>query len=469
MDSNETETIDLVNTVGGSLLEWVRIAILPYILICVYISVIVLGVSLNVTLIVMFRRWEHYKTPGNAFIIQMALVDILMCLFCFPLTTMAAISKTWPLKDVVCSVLGVASRWFYHLSFVFLSSCAVERTIKIRNKTFYVRTFGKGAFVIVLCVIIYVLTFGLAILPVTPAEYLGTIMYNMNTYQCELVRDSSNFVLNFDFLMTITASVVIYLVCAVLIFRVRRKSVPLARSDDNLELETMAGECPGSLEELRSASRLSSSSTSPVMVSVNDGKRRNKGIDISVPRGLQKLQAKGEFVVEVLRDDRTNADYHMAITYLITWVMVTLFMLVEPLLTYIEVYGQVPLWGGAHMIAIMISSMSYCVKPIVYLSHNRYFQRQTECVLPSVLMKTVTKVRVTLSSSVDRLDRAVFRINSTKPFRGTLGQGNLRPASVDSSDSLTGSDQIMSASSADMSVFTMGMSRSSTKLSDEDV
>ncbi|XP_046543696.1 uncharacterized protein LOC124253887 [Haliotis rubra] len=466
MDANETETIDLVSTVGGSLLEWVRIAILPYILVCVYISIIVLGVSLNVTLIVMFRKWKHHKTPGNAFILQMALVDIAMCVFCFPLTTMAAISKTWPLPDVVCSVLGVASRWFYHLPFVFLSCCAVERTIKIRNKELYMRTFGKTTFVIFVSGITCTLTFGVAVLPVIPAEVLGEIMYNKITYQCELVQDSSHFIHNFDFVMSVAASAVTYFVCGVLIFRVRRKSVPI-KPDDSLELETMTAEYPGTMGYLRSASSLSSNSTSLIAVSVIGGKRKTKRIDINIPRGLQKLQTKGEFVVEVLRDDSADADYHMVITYVITWVMVTLFTLIQPMLTYIEVYGAVPLWGGAHIIAIMVGSMSFCVKPIVYLSHNKYFRRQTECVLPTVLTKTVTKVKVTVSASVDKLERAVFRMNSTKPFKGSSGERNIRPASADSSDSRTGSDQILSRSSTDMTMFSMGMSRSSTKFSED--
>nr|QVK45890.1 G protein-coupled receptor [Proales similis] len=70
-----------------------------------YGIVSVLGLTLNMTMIYAFCRAERLRTIRNFFIINLAISDIFLCLFCGPLTYLRNYTLHWPLGRLLCKLV----------------------------------------------------------------------------------------------------------------------------------------------------------------------------------------------------------------------------------------------------------------------------------------------------------------------------------------------------------------------------
>ncbi|KAK2151623.1 hypothetical protein LSH36_356g01038 [Paralvinella palmiformis] len=72
--------------------------------ICAYVFVISVGLVSNSLVCFVVARVKSLRTVRNMFIVNLAVSDIVMCLFCMPLTLVKLVLKNWPLGEPLCRI-----------------------------------------------------------------------------------------------------------------------------------------------------------------------------------------------------------------------------------------------------------------------------------------------------------------------------------------------------------------------------
>lgn len=95
----------------------------PYeiVIVVLYVIVFVMGLVGNFLVCVSVLRNEYMRTVTNMFLVNLALADFLVILFCLPLTLLEDVRETWYLGLVTCKVAKYlqVSKSFY-VSFFFI-------------------------------------------------------------------------------------------------------------------------------------------------------------------------------------------------------------------------------------------------------------------------------------------------------------------------------------------------------------
>ena len=78
---------------------WVRAVIISF-----YLVIFALGFFGNLLVILVVARNRAMQTPTNIFIVNMALSDVLMCLFAVPFTPLHSFMDSWVFGAVLCKL-----------------------------------------------------------------------------------------------------------------------------------------------------------------------------------------------------------------------------------------------------------------------------------------------------------------------------------------------------------------------------
>ena len=60
----------------------------------------------------------------------------------------------------------------------------------------------------------------------------------------------------------------------------------------------------------------------------------------------------------------------------------------------LEMYSGEDVWGGWHVIGVLLGDMTYCIKPIIYLAHNRHYRKASKETIPDALREKADAVRI---------------------------------------------------------------------------
>lgn len=58
----------------------------------------------------------------------------------------------------------------------------------------------------------------------------------------------------------------------------------------------------------------------------------------------------------------------------------------------LEMYSGDDVWGGWHTIGVLLGDVTYCVKPIVYLAHNRHYRQASKEAMPETVKEKADAV-----------------------------------------------------------------------------
>jgi hypothetical protein len=99
--------------------EYIRPGAFIYVLIVLYIIVFIIGLVGN--FLVCFAVWRnhHMRTVTNYFIVNLAVADFMVILFCLTPTLLEDVRHTWYFGAVLCKILKYlqVSSSFQHCSF----------------------------------------------------------------------------------------------------------------------------------------------------------------------------------------------------------------------------------------------------------------------------------------------------------------------------------------------------------------
>lgn len=112
--------------------------------------------------------------------------------------------------------------------------------------------------------------------------------------------------------------------------------------------------------------------------------------------------------VTVYKKSQEQVDFHLAATYMLIMVIVFILWLPYIIVCYVDVYDVTSVWGGWYSIVVIICDISYCIKPIVFMSHNHLFRKATSEGVPDSLKTRVTRAKRVLSKTARKVDGMIF-------------------------------------------------------------
>ena len=125
------------------------------------IIVMLLSIIGNSLVLAVVRRNPRLRTITNAYVINLAIADILMALFCMPLTVISLITVQWSLGEFMCefqAILGVSMSF---LSLQIMALMAVNRYFRIVHPMKFPSILTERSTIVMICTIwIFGLCFG---------------------------------------------------------------------------------------------------------------------------------------------------------------------------------------------------------------------------------------------------------------------------------------------------------------------
>lgn len=419
----------LIESFGDTLTLWLRSKIIPYILFGTCIIVIITSCVLNIFMIFMLKRRKLISLPTNRFLLQLIVIDFLACGFVLVPICVTALAKSWILSNPLCYFHAVIPTWLLLVSFGLVSLCFIERVTKQKTPKIHQNLFDTNVGVTLISGFVWAIDLGIALLPVFG---IASIAYDEYQASCAVSYSKSKIFAPLVFALTFVLPFLVFIVCCIILFSHHRNKAK-QKQDDMIEMLKPAHEQNSAFASPPSSERSTLSTTgivtaveeTPRNVSArrdtlaemtmseqeteNNRRRYWKNIRKSTKQRPSRLQSVVSAVqnYDLFSDDHKDEDHHLAVTYMIVYSFLTICWLPFLALAIANAFSDA-IWQGWYSLTLIFSVLSFIAKPIIYLAHNRHFRQNSKMALPSDVATKVERIRNSISSVVNRLDRAVF-------------------------------------------------------------
>ncbi|CAM1325958.1 NPY1R (predicted) [Pycnogonum litorale] len=92
-----------------------------------YILLIIIGTTGNTLVIIAVVRQSHMKTARNILIMNLAISDIILCIFTMPFSLLEVLSKHWTLGPTMCKLSGALQASSIFVSTISITAIAIDR------------------------------------------------------------------------------------------------------------------------------------------------------------------------------------------------------------------------------------------------------------------------------------------------------------------------------------------------------
>lgn len=401
MDVNDTLSDEqFVQDVTSSFFDWIWDELLPVLLLVLFLILFVFGILINTTLLVVAGRNSWYKEPVHAFIIQLSIVDLLACAFVV-LPTLVSVRRDGPaFPDTTesCNFQYVMFTLCLILTFIFISIGVIERAMRAVSTRVYVRCFGNPC-----CVILVVITawfFGFIICFFSLVDQ--DLDYDEDLYHCLIRFDKNPALMNFLFAIWYYLPIVVVVVCFGLIFYQRNHDIKenlTIKSQKDKDFRNSGVDLSVSFTKERTTSvfyvnkprrheypHRSTLYTSNAKVActlagdetdagniLKSHRRQLAGFDAKKKwKDVVRRVTERKRIVQIFRDKPDDINHHQAMTYLLTWITMTICWLVYVIAQYINVYSD--RCDTCLSVGVLIGQSTYSCKPLIYIAHNRWYR-----------------------------------------------------------------------------------------------
>ena len=444
----------VVGSFGGSFFTWFQEEVLPYLIGTLYIIVLILGIVLNSIMITTIRKRNLLEIRTNKFVFELTILDLISLIgFIFP-AIIVAFMRNWKLSNYVCQIHGTVFTMCHMSTFGLLIAMSVERAVRAKNFDLHDRFFLRSRSVTWISILVWVVSLGIATIPQT-----GWVSISYDFYQAACIPSFRNnvYYLSIVFTFGLGFCFIAYFVTYSLIFSARLKKLKKPKPDDNksgsnnlmslMSKKTAENDKPASnnLMALMSKNTNASSNSTSVNIANNgvapsttatpkigwsasnnqtsqstgSGKPQSKFASLRARDKMKKVITKVK-VSKLFSDDDTDPDFHLAVTYFIVACLMVFLWLPYFIVSFVSVNDK-DLWGGFFSIVSVIAMISYCLKPIIYLAHNRHYQSVTKDTMPEKVVEKANKVRSSINEAINKLDKVMFKSTpAQKKFNATI-------------------------------------------------
>lgn len=455
--SNASSLADTVAAFSGPYLLWLEKDVLPIITGTVLLCVFLCGFVLNSLTIHAIRKKRITSLCKHLFL-QLVALDFVAYSFLLLPVIITSFAKDWVLSDALCQISGALGTTCFICVFIFLTFMCAERMVKMNNPSVYDGFFGNTC----ICVIISVVTWALAFTgSMLPTAGWGTLKYISYQNRCNLQHSKNTINMNLIFFFGMFLPTFLALLFCIGTFLQRKeilKSLTSLKSyvnnvnvkverksrengaTENIKLGEIVSDEYETVPEVENVNRALTAaeievkqpnSSSPDRMSVTSpiNERPNSRNSVSPIPGSQSTRSEKEMRKDLIRGgvsgDETRlktrrvastvykrsmeqVDFHLAATYVLILGIVFILWLPYVIVCYLDVYDTTYIWGGWYSIVLIISDISYCIKPIVFMSHNHLFRKATSDAVPESLRTRAIRAKRVLSKTARKVDGVIF-------------------------------------------------------------
>ncbi|XP_075281571.1 melatonin receptor type 1B [Opisthocomus hoazin] len=162
------------------------------------------------------------RNSGNAFVVSLALADLVVALYPYPLVLLAIFHNGWTLGEMHCKVSGFVMGLSVIGSIFNITAIAINRYCYICHSFAYDKVYSCWNTMLYVS-LVWVLT----VIAIVPNFFVGSLKYDPRVYSCTFVQTASSYytiaVVVIHFIVPITIVSFCYLRIWVLVIQVRRR------------------------------------------------------------------------------------------------------------------------------------------------------------------------------------------------------------------------------------------------------
>uniref|UniRef100_A0A8D2MM10 G-protein coupled receptors family 1 profile domain-containing protein n=2 Tax=Passeriformes TaxID=9126 RepID=A0A8D2MM10_ZONAL len=160
--------------------------------------------------------------PGNAFVVSLALADLVVALYPYPLVLLAIFRNGWTLGETHCKASGFVMGLSVIGSIFNITAIAINRYCYICHSFAYDKVYSCWNTMLYVS-LVWILT----VIATVPNFFVGSLKYDPRIYSCTFVQTASSYytiaVVVIHFIVPITIVSFCYLRIWVLVLQVRRR------------------------------------------------------------------------------------------------------------------------------------------------------------------------------------------------------------------------------------------------------
>ncbi|XP_066572420.1 melatonin receptor type 1A-like [Amia ocellicauda] len=213
-------SIDWKTSVDGLRFPWV-----VTLLATVLVTTIVVDILGNLLVVISVFRNKKLRKAGNAFVVSLAVADLLVAIYPYPLVLMAIFHDGWSLGYIHCQISGFLMGLSVIGSIFNITGIAINRYCYICHSLKYDKLFSNKN-TICYVILVWVLT----ILAIIPNWFVESLQYDPRVYSCTFAQSVSSLytitVVVVHFILPISIVTYCYLRIWILVIQVRRRVKP---------------------------------------------------------------------------------------------------------------------------------------------------------------------------------------------------------------------------------------------------
>ncbi|XP_042626291.1 melatonin receptor type 1A-like [Cyprinus carpio] len=194
----------------------------------VLITTIIVDVLGNLLVIVSVFRNRKLRKAGNAFVVSLAIADLVVAIYPYPLVLTAIFHDHWIAGDIHCQISGFLMGLSVIGSIFNITGIAINRYCYICHSLKYDKLFSNKNTV---CYV--VLVWALTILAIVPNWFVESLQYDPRVYSCTFAQSVSSLytitVVVVHFILPIGIVTYCYLRIWILVIQVRKRVKPDSR------------------------------------------------------------------------------------------------------------------------------------------------------------------------------------------------------------------------------------------------
>uniref|UniRef100_A0A8C1ZKX1 Melatonin receptor type 1A like n=2 Tax=Cyprinus carpio TaxID=7962 RepID=A0A8C1ZKX1_CYPCA len=194
----------------------------------VLITTIIVDVLGNLLVIVSVFRNRKLRKAGNAFVVSLAIADLVVAIYPYPLVLTAIFHDRWIAGDIHCQISGFLMGLSVIGSIFNITGIAINRYCYICHSLKYDKLFSNKNTV---CYV--VLVWALTILAIVPNWFVESLQYDPRVYSCTFAQSVSSLytitVVVVHFILPIGIVTYCYLRIWILVIQVRKRVKPDSR------------------------------------------------------------------------------------------------------------------------------------------------------------------------------------------------------------------------------------------------
>uniref|UniRef100_A0A674CUP6 Melatonin receptor 1A n=1 Tax=Salmo trutta TaxID=8032 RepID=A0A674CUP6_SALTR len=192
---------------------------------CFLIFTIVVDILGNLLVIISVYRNKKLRNAGNVFVVSLAVADLVVAFYPYPLVLSSIFNNGWNLGFIHCQVSGFLMGLSVIGSIFNITGIAINRYCYICHSLKYHKLYSdKNSLCYVL--LIWLLT----VVALVPNFFVGSLQYDPRVYSCTFVQSANSAytiaVVFFHFILPIMIVTYCYLRIWILVIQVRRRVKP---------------------------------------------------------------------------------------------------------------------------------------------------------------------------------------------------------------------------------------------------